>query len=296
MGKLWHHARMIPQDDAMTQSRPSFERIEQTPAFLPHCNDPRIVAMGLAPMSGPWVDTMPSIGWRAHKVSVREQLGRRVYAVLDEGVNAAAEFAGLVFDLAGVETSLQKSELLDAEALWRASLVVADDLVVMQPDAQGKYRLVAASLCSPSDWRLEEKLGSTMAEVHSPIPRLNDEIGDQIDRFFNRLPTDRFTQRFNWSLMPHPDLMSRDEWQVDPASDQLWYRAERQSLRRLLKSGAIAFTIRVHICDLTALLPIEGALESLWSAVETAPDDLSRYKGLDILSPVIANWRRKNRV
>jgi hypothetical protein len=43
-------------------------------------------------------------------------------------------------------------------------------------------------------------------------------------------------------------------------------------------------------------LPIKGALESLWSAVETAPDDLRRYKGLDILSPVIANWRRKNRV
>ena len=73
------------------------------------------------------------------------------------------------------------------------------------------------SLCSPSDWRLEEKLGATMAEVHGPIPRLNDEIGDQIDRFFTRLPTDRFTQRFNWSLMPHPDLMSRDEWQVNPA-------------------------------------------------------------------------------
>jgi hypothetical protein len=175
-------------------------------------------------------------------------------------------------------------------------LVVADDLVVMQPDAQGKYRLVAASLCSPSDWRLEEKLGSTMAEVHSPIPRLNDEIGDQIDRFFNRLPTDRFTQRFNWSLMPHPDLMSRDEWQVDPASDQLWYRAERQSLRRLPKSGAIAFTIRVHVCDLTSLLPVEGALESLWAAVESAPEDLRRYKGLDILSPVITNWQRKNRV
>ena len=95
--------------------------------------------------------------------------------------------------------------------------------------------------------------------------------------------------------MPHPNLMSRNKWQVNPASDQLWYRAERQSLRRLPKSGAIAFTIRVHICDLTSLLPIEGALASLWSAVETVPDDLRRYKGLDILSPVIANWRRKNR-
>jgi len=287
---------MIPQDDPMTQSRPSFERIEQAPAFLPHCNDPRIVAMGLAPMQGSWVDITPSDAWRAHKTSVREQLGKRVYAVRDEGVAAAEEFAGLVFDVVGEQSRLEKSELSDAEALWCASLQVADDLVVMQSDDQGKYRLVAASVCSPSDWRLEEKLGATMAEVHGPIPRLNDEIGDQIDRFFTRLPTDRLIQRFNWSLMPHPDLMSRDEWQVDPASDRLWYRAERQSLRRLPRSGAIAFTIRVHICELTALLPIEGALESLWSAIEAAPDDLRHYKGLDMLAPVIANWRRKNRV
>jgi hypothetical protein len=287
---------MIPQDDPMTQSRPSFERIEQAPAFLPHCNDPRIVAMGLAPMQGSWVDITPSDAWRAHKTSVREQLGKRVYAVRDEGVAAAEEFAGLVFDVVGEQSRLEKSELSDVEALWCASLQVADDLVVMQSDDQGKYRLVAASVCSPSDWRLEEKLGATMAEVHGPIPRLNDEIGDQIDRFFTRLPTDRLIQRFNWSLMPHPDLMSRDEWQVDPASDRLWYRAERQSLRRLPRSGAIAFTIRVHICELTALLPIEGALESLWSAVEAAPDDLRHYKGLDMLAPVIASWRRKNRV
>jgi hypothetical protein len=287
---------MIPQDDPMTQSRPSFERIEQAPAFLPHCNDPRIVAMGLAPMQGSWVDITPSDAWRAHKTSVREQLGKRVYAVRDEGVAAAEEFAGLVFDVVGEQSRLEKSELSDVEALWCASLQVADDLVVMQSDDQGKYRLVAASVCSPSDWRLEEKLGATMAEVHGPIPRLNDEIGDQIDRFFTRLPTDRLIQRFNWSLMPHPDLMSRDEWQVDPASDRLWYRAERQSLRRLPRSGAIAFTIRVHICELTALLPIEGALESLWSAVEATPDDLRHYKGLDMLAPVIASWRRKNRV
>ena len=287
---------MIPQDDPRTQRRPSFERVEQAPVFLPHCNDPRIVAMGLAPMQGSWVDTAPSDMWRAHKALARERLGSRVYAVLDQGMSAAEEFAGLVFDLTQPKTKHIHAELTDAEMLWRASLEVADDLVVMQADDMGKYRLVAASLCSPSDWRLEEKLGATMSEVHGPIPRLNDEIGDQIDRFFTRLPHDRFVQRFNWSLMPHPDLTSRDEWQVDPASDRLWYRAERQSLRRLPRTGAIAFTIRVHVCDLRALMPVEGALESLWTAVDTAPDDVRRYKGLDILSPVIANWRCKNQV
>ena len=175
---------MIPQDDPMTQSRPSFERIEQAPAFLPHCNDPHIVAMGLAPMQDSWVDTTPSDAWRAHKSSVREQMGSRVYAVLDEGVAAAEEFPRLIFDIAGEESSLQKSGASDAEVLWRASLEVADDLVVIQSDDQGEYRLVSASLCSPSEWRLEEKLGATMAEVHGPIPRLSNEIGDQIDRFF----------------------------------------------------------------------------------------------------------------
>ena len=83
---------------------------------------------------------------------------------------------GLVFDLTG-----RKSGVSDAEALWRASLEVADGLVVMQSGDNGKYRLVAASLCSPCDWRVEETLSATMAEVRGPIPRLNDEIGDQID-------------------------------------------------------------------------------------------------------------------
>ncbi len=68
----------------------------------------------------------------------------------------------------------------DTEALRRASLEVADDLLVMLSDDRGKYRLVAAPLCSPSDWRLEEKLGD----------------------------------------------------QVNPNSDHLCYRGERQSLWR----------------------------------------------------------------
>ena len=68
---------------------------------------------------------------------------------------------------------------------------------------------------------------------------------------------------------------------------ELWYRAERQSLRRLPKTGAIAFTIRVHICALESLASVDGALESLWQAVADAPEDLQRYKGLDILAPVM---------
>jgi hypothetical protein len=135
-----------------------------------------------------------------------------------------------------------------------------------------------------------------MVQVHGPIPRLNSEIGAQIDRFFTRLPSDRAVQRFNWSVTPHPHFLSRDHWDVSDESSELWYRAERQSLRRLPQSGAIAFTIRVHLCSLEALAPIEGALESLWRAIDDAPRDLQKYKGLDVLAPVIARWRAKNQL
>ena len=242
-------------------------------------------------MEGNWVDVDQSGEWQAHKLRLREQLGDRVYSVRPEAQKAALEFAELVGHEAqsdGLPT--------DVEALWQASLGVADDLVVMVPDDDGRYRLAAASLCSPSDWMLEEKLGLTMQEVHGPIPRLNKEIGKQIDRFFLRLPADHSVQRFNWSIMPHPNYLSREHWEIAAEANELWYRAERQSLRRLPKSGAIAFTIRVHICALESLAGVDGALDSLWQAVADAPEDLQRYKGLDILAPVIARWRSKNQL
>ena len=247
------------------------------------------MSMGLSAMQGPWVDRVSTSGWSDYKRQVRKEYGDRVYAVLPQGMDAACELADAVTAYLGIDSSASGDD-----ALWHASLEVADDLVIMQSDAQGVYRLMAASLCSPSDWRLEDKLGKTMAEVHGPIPRLNAVMGPQIDRFFSRLPLDRFVQRFNWSLMPHPQYLSRDEWTLTASSDALWYRAERQSLRRLPVTGAIAFTIRVHVCPLFALKQCDGALESLWAAVDAAPDDLRHYKGLDILEPVIAKWRREN--
>ena len=97
-------------------------------------------------------------------------------------------------------------------------------------------------------------------------------------------------------MAPHPLVLARRHSALPDESSELWYRAERQSLRRLPESGAIAFTIRVHLCSLKALAPIEGALDSLWSAIDDAPRDLQKYKGLDVLAPAIARWRAKNQL
>ena len=121
--------------------------------------------MGLPPTDGPWVDCVSEGHGREHKLAARAQLGSCVYAVLPEAIEAAGEFAELVMDFAVSQASSlgrgvpQSSDLGEqastiqsprSESLWRASLEVADELVVMMLGKQGQYRLVAASLCSPS--------------------------------------------------------------------------------------------------------------------------------------------------
>ncbi|MDB2586330.1 hypothetical protein N9X85_06745 [Luminiphilus sp.] len=96
--------------------------------------------MGLSVMEGPWVDRVSTSGWRDYKRQMRQQYGDRVYAVLPNGMDAACELADAVTTYLGRGCSVS-----DKDALWRASLEVADDLVVMQSDAQGIYRLMAAS-------------------------------------------------------------------------------------------------------------------------------------------------------
>ena len=110
----------------------------------------------------------------------------------------------------------------------------------MVADADGRYRLEAASLCFPSHWRLHDKLGHSLATIHAPVPHYAEELAAKVDTFFDRLRVDRPVQRRNLSIHSHDDLF-RPEPHESPASfapepsgvDQVWLRSERQTLVRL---------------------------------------------------------------
>ncbi|HAQ78014.1 MAG TPA: DUF3445 domain-containing protein, partial [Hyphomonas sp.] len=46
--------------------------------------------------------------------------------------------------------------------LEAASAMVSDDLCIMVRDAEGLWRLKAASLCTPTYWSLAEKFGKPL--------------------------------------------------------------------------------------------------------------------------------------
>jgi hypothetical protein len=278
------------------------------PRYLPHIAHPDVLLMGLTPLRNqPWIETDNDLQrYYRHKLEQRRLHAERVYRATADSLPAQAELARMLqqhllqdqadqFRAAAGRLHCADgaySVALDSpEPLWTCSLWVADDLVLMQEQA-GQYVLTAASLCSPSHWRLEEKFGRPMREIHDPIPGFHRELTPRIDRFFRHLRPEYPVVRFNWSLQEYDALDQRPEHAREiSAATLLYYRSERQSLVRLPETGAIAFTIRVYIHPLAMLAAVPEALPTLFAAIENTAPALARYKAFDALAPALEKYR-----
>jgi hypothetical protein len=124
------------------------------------------------------------------------------------------------------------------------------------------WRLAAASLCFPSSWALHEKFGKPIHEVHGPVPGFGagTRNAELIARMFDHLRPEMPVIRWNWSLygddrLFHPTTASPEtrRFGQGPRAENVFLRAERQTLRRLPQSLDILFTIRIYVDPLEAL-------------------------------------------
>ena len=144
-------------------------------------------------------------------------------------------------------------------ALLTASRLVQEDLLLMQRREQG-WSLVAGSLCFPSTWVLAEKLGLAMDAIHDPVPGYAGKMAATIARIFDNIKVDQPVERLNWSIYSDARLRYAQSKQDplerfppgQPVSDRAHIRVERQTLRRLPRSGDILFTVRVHVDPVAA--------------------------------------------
>jgi hypothetical protein len=140
----------------------------------------------------------------------------------------------------------------DEHPLVAAGRLVQEDLCLMV-HRDGAWHLDAGVLCFPTLWQLHDRLGLPMPMVHERVAHY-DEISDRVDRFFDRLPVGRVVWRRNFSVKPYPHLyvptvkteMGRGAHAVDVDGAPYWIRTERQTLRRLPRSGAIVFAIKIQ--------------------------------------------------
>ena len=202
------------------------------------------LAMGLARVpEAAWLQPNANVVARAAAFDAHPD----AVQTLPQAEAAACEVARLI----GVAGGLAKV----ARARW-------EDLCLLQPDANGNYRLTAGAVGFPTDWRLAEKIGLPLTAIHAPIHGYAEQLASGVDHFFRTLPAGPIFGRANWFVVPS------DAWRYMPtdapvdrfahvtaanAGNTLFVRCERQTLRRLPETGAVLFTISIAVAPLGSL-------------------------------------------
>ena len=279
----------------------------EAPKYLPHMHHKDTIVMGMEPLDkAKWIepdDHYPK--FLQHKLALKALEQQHIFDALPSSLEAQKELAselkrhllnqhshlycpvaeGLSYLPNGINLASANTN-----PLWQASLWVADDLLIMQKLA-GSYCLTAASLCSPSNWHLVEKIGQPMARIHDPVPTIHEKLTPKIDRFFDHLTLENPVQRFNWSLQANEKLAQFPEGKVIHAvNTPLYYRCERQTLTRLPRTNAIAFTIRVYVYPIMSLTQVPSALTQLKSAIGAMPPSVARYKDIIYSAPALLKY------
>jgi len=154
----------------------------------------------------------------------------------------------------------------------------------LRPGAPDRPPLLEAARRVPDDLVLMEK----------PEPGFRDRFQVRVRRIFDRLPADQILERRNWTVTawsrlyaPEAAAARRRALALRPGlpGAGLNLRCERQTLRRLPRTGGVLFTIRIHLTPLRDLADAPEAVRIFARAWAEAPEDFRGYKGLAALAP-----------
>jgi hypothetical protein len=265
-------------------------------AYGPAPGDFRI---GLAPISpdcwleGERCDPAP------RKDALLTQASADVWGEADGSRIGQAEVLALVLARFSVDASTDCGR----PPLLAAARLVEDDLCLMEK-RNGHWTLTAASLCSGSFFTPAEAVGKALHELHGPVPGFNDRFLTRVSRIFDNIVADVVLERRNWSVVnsgalslpraaPVRGLIG--EIAATDAPSVLYLRSERQTIRRLPRTGGVIFTIRIWREALGAVLADprrRDAFKAAWTAAMDHPGgavrDYKRFEALDrLVRPLI---------
>lgn len=181
-----------------------------------------------------------------------------------------------------------------------AGRLVQEDLAILVP-RDGRLVFGGGSVCFPNRWDLASKLGLSMAEVHEPVSRLNEQLGGPIDDFFARLSPEKPYWRLGWGVLDTDDPYQPVDGTAaaspelpmsgDPMTgERLYLRVERETLRRFGATDTVLFTIRTYIRPLSHLATRPDDARRLADALSNLPDDVADYKRVIELSDAAQHW------
>ena len=178
-------------------------------------------------------------------------------------------------------------------------IIEMDPQAVEEIEREGRLVFGGGSVCFPNRWDLRSKLGLTLREVHAPVPRLNEQLGEPVERILARLTPERSYWRLGWGIIDvaegyTPTDGTGPSRPALPSTDTLHVRVERETLRRFPRTGCVLFTIRTYVARLDDVAADGVHRNRLAAAVDLMPGDVREYKDLATFGEELVRSLRSN--
>jgi dimethylamine monooxygenase subunit A len=252
----------------------------------PYFDGPPRFDVGLKPIAlADWLLPDDQAHWLAPKATLINNEKSGVFAHLASSMPAQQEAGDLIAQEYG--KSLRRNEA----PVLAASRLVSDDLVIMQ-QIEGQWINTASCLCSPTFFSAAFAVGKSLHGLHDPVPDGDFGLAARIGRVFSNLRDNMILERHNWTVQwsdarftPDASTMRADAAQAKSGTgaSQLFLRVERQTIRRLPKTGAVLFTIRIRLTPLASLLAQPDHRAAFKQAWDNASSHVREYKKWAVL-------------
>ncbi|MGV3553702.1 MAG: heme-dependent oxidative N-demethylase family protein [Croceibacterium sp.] len=251
--------------------------------LLPLARGGGLLRIGLAKLEeAEWLEPNPDLAQRAEAFDAFPG----AVQLTPEAEEPGAELAALLGVTGGLEGA--------ARAHWE------DMCLLARHGDEEVYRLIGAAVAFPTDWQPGSKLGLPLAAMHQPIDNYAEQLASPVDRFMTKLKPGAIYGRCNWFVAPtdalrwvgQPPEQAFGHVSADNAGETLFVRSERQTLRRLPETGAILFTIGVHVAPLGSLSP--GNIAFMAEALATIPENEARRRGAAHFAPQLRAYAARH--
>lgn len=179
--------------------------------------------------------------------------------------------------------------------LETAALLAMEDFNILTKDpASGDYLLQASATLFPAGWKLQERIGTSLARLHAPVPGWHENLAAHVNRYFDHLSPKTAMERTSFFIQATKELfqVASIDTPVDAASEikleDVTMRRERQTFTRLPKSNAVLFTVRTYMVPLVDLTHDE--LRVLRNQIRGWTEDVRAYKGYNVWGQMAEKW------
>ena len=127
--------------------------------------------------------------------------------------------------------------------------LVQEDICILEK-RNDEHVLTGAFLCFPANWRLAEKAGRPLTDIHVPVPEYDKDIARRVQRLFDGVQVGRPLWRFNRLAYVEADLHQPRKKREHGIPS--FIRSERQCIIRMPQTQAVIFTIHTWTVPNTA--------------------------------------------